>query len=344
MWTSLIALVLTSAPAAAEERTLALTLTGPEGALVDAEVPLPYSSEHPLEVGRRRYVLAVRAEADGEAVDLVLDLKKIRRSGKERWLKEASLALAEDQRAELSLSHRAGDWTAVGQWAATSSPPAPTEPASALRYVLVWADAGMADDPRTGGYAPRAELADRGRADGAVTPFRVVMEFTGEILEAKAVPADDMSDHCHFRAIPGVNDWDRQFFLQHKDLAQVTAREVTVRGDDGTAITLAAGVALVPEGGGYRVDLDGLSFVVDLPADAVGTSYRPSPHFPSSPGAPGLSAPGGILGEAAGVSITDRGGQRTADGVSGVRAPLVVTRAGCLELSLQVDPAQLQQR
>ncbi len=330
-------ILLTSLSAAADPGTLSLNLDGPEGVLVDGEFPLPYHTEYPVERGRRRYTLRVGAEPGDGVVDLHLELHRIRRSGAERRVAQVAASAEEGQPLDLVLSHRAGPWSARGQWAAAIDPPPPTEPRSTRRYVLVWADAGLADDPRGGTYTPRAELAGRDRAEGALTPFRVVKDFSGTILEAEAVSADDAGDHCSFRAIPGVNDWDRQFFLRLEDTALVTTREVHLSGPDGSALTLAAGVALLPEAGGYRIDLDGLSFVTPLPDDAVGSSYRPTRHFPPRPGAPPLSAPGGVIGEVAGLTVTDSGSHGV-DGRRGIRDPLVTTRAGCLELILQREP------
>ncbi len=337
MWILLLSL---SAAAETGGDSLSLILDGPEGALIDGELPLPYRGEHPVERGRRRYTLRVGAEPEGEEVELSLELLRVRRSGAERRVAQVATTAAAGRDIELTLSHRAGPWSARGQWAAAIDPPPPTEPRSARRYVLVWADAGLADDPRGGAYTPRAELAGRDRAEGALTPFRVVADFSGTILEAEAVSADDTGDHCYFRAIPGVNDWDRQFFLRREDLALVTTREVQLSGPDGSAVTLAAGLALLPEGGGYRVEIDGLSLVATLPDDAVGSSYRPSRHFPPRPSAPPLSAPEGRLGEAAGLTITD-GGSHGADGLRGIRDPLVTTRAGCVELIPHLDPDQI---
>ena len=346
MWLSLLLL----STADASDRTLALTLAGPSGPIADLEAPVPSSSEHPITLGRRDYVLVASTEDDGEKVSLVLDLKRVKANGKERWLESAEVVLDERVAGEVALTSRTrgaperrSTWTAVGLWRASWAPPPRLEdPDSKLRYVLAWADAGLADDPRSGGYSPRVTLDARDDPSAQLTPFRLVMNFSGEILEAKAVPEGDADAHCYHRPIDGVNDWDRQFFLRQQDLATVTTREVIVSLGDGTGYTLAAGVAVRDAGGGrYVVEQAGLSFEAALPDDAVGTDYRLTGHYPPAADAPPLRAVSGVLGRTAEGPVEDRGGERRADGMIGVRSPLVVARTGCMELTLSVDPDQL---
>ena len=349
MWLSLLLL----STAHATDRTLALTLDGPEGPIAELEEAVPSTSEHPITLGRRDYVLVARTSEDNDTVSLTLDLKRVKANGKERWLEEAEVILDEAVAGEVTLKARTrgtptrtSSWTAEGLWRASWAPPAQSPPPEKqLRYVLVWADAGLSADPRSGAYTARDTLSARDAPSTQLTPFRVVMEFSGEILEAKAVPADAAGDHCYHRPIDGVNDWDRQFFLRRQDLARVTTREVSATLDDGTGYTLAAGVAVTRAGGDrYTIEQDGLRFEASLPDEALSWFYRPSGHFPPTEGAPALSAAGGVLGHTADGPVHDSGGERRVDGATGVTTPLVVTRTGCVELTLSVDPAQIQQK
>ncbi len=348
MWLALLPLALSA------ERTAAVTLAAPDGGADAAEAPLPYRQEHPLTLGGREFVLVVSAQEEGEGARLAVALEEVRRSGQRKPLDSADAALPDRQEVTLSVSGRAprgalptrtATWTVSAAQAPTLTPPA-REPApdSKLRYVLAWADAGLADTVRSGRWDARDTLAARDDPSTQLTPFRVVKEFTGEILEVKAVPQDQAGLHCYFRPIADVNDWDRQFFVQRKDLAAVTTREVALAQPDGTGITLGAGAAVQPGGasGTWRVEIDGVSFEVPLPEDAVSWAYRPTGRFPAAAGAPSIAPSGGVLGETELGEVRDRSDRRRIDGLTGVAEPRVVTHLGCAALTLRVDPAQLE--
>jgi len=337
-------LISLSAPVAAAPAAT-LTLVDPFGAVLsDGEHPLPHAEDHPLSLGRRDYVLAASLDAAGA---LTLTLSRVRGS-KRKVVAESRVALTQDTdgalRLEADAPRRATDpagqpvdrlsWSARARWVdLIAAPPAGGAPEGKARYVLLWTDGALSPDPRFGQWAPFGPEHGRDRPEAQLTPFRVVMEFTNQILEVEAVPEAAAGPHCYFQAAEH-NAWEKQFFTRVGELAAVTTREIALTFDDGSGATLGAGVAVRPlEGDRYRVEVDDLRVEVALPEDAVSWFYRPGARFPDADGPP-LPAEADAIGLLGGAPVRDLSGGRPAAGREGVRQPVWVVQTACAELRL----------
>jgi hypothetical protein len=165
---------------------------------------------------------------------------------------------------------------------ASPQPPAAAEP----EYVLVRDSAWLY--PRPDWSAKAVRLADPfSRPQGVQVWAARRLGEEGEFVAIETIPA------ATARCYPGpvaFAPYRLRLWVGAADVSQVTTRPVIRRFADGTAVELAAGVAVAPEvgePGRYQADVAGLRVAATLPAGSVGDRYRPRSLPPDPPGAPG---------------------------------------------------------
>ena len=152
------------------------------------------------------------------------------------------------------------------------------------RYLLVWQDATLYTDASAD--APGVRIFTWSAEQRADHPGELMwVEFVAEhgeyceVLTRQTIYADGQ---C-YGTVPDLWNYEVHLFVRREDVAQATTREVGVSFDDGSGVSLQPGVALMALPGKkrttrYRASVAGLSVDVELPADAVGTLFRPNAH------------------------------------------------------------------
>ncbi|MCB9742079.1 MAG: hypothetical protein H6741_09230 [Alphaproteobacteria bacterium] len=256
---------------------------------------------------------------------------------------DVSLPLTRKARRQTGLDALRWTWTLTPELRLEPPPfdPAPPEAWPTRSYALVWDDATLRVNPRDPASAEQLRALPEGRVDPAaqVSPYRVVAHWTAAMVELETTPGA-RAPHCHDGAAPS-RDYPFQLFAPRQDLQPLTARVVTQEHADGSGFTFAAGLALIPEGGGhYRPAIPGLALSIELPEDAVDLRYQPSGHF-EVPEAGGWLHPDadGVLGWLDGAPV--RGPVTPIVGREGVDELLVTLRTPCAELRLRTDAARV---
>jgi hypothetical protein len=89
----------------------------------------------------------------------------------------------------------------------------------------------------------------------------------------------EVARHC-YRVSDGLEGLTLRLFVRPNDLAQLTSRETTIALDEGTAVKLSAGVALVPvEGGRVLAATSRLQIPLPSPPPTAARAYDPTPPF-----------------------------------------------------------------
>jgi hypothetical protein len=139
----------------------------------------------------------------------------------------------------------------------------------AARRVVVRGDSWLYLAPKDTADKVRARSVHR---DGEYLAFRLIKR--GKTWTTVETMDDETAD-CYDWGI-GVSDYRIRFAVRTADLVPVTTRQFKAKFSDGTSLRLSAGVALEPDGDGFRVALDDLRFRVAIPARQVGAQYDPA--------------------------------------------------------------------
>ena len=164
-------------------------------------------------------------------------------------------------------------------------------------------------------------------------------------LEVETVPAP-LPQHCQAGG-PSAQSWPLQYYIARSDVvANVTAREVSVRSPDGSGVTVAAGVPVTALGDGtWLVSTGGLSFPLPVTEGDLGSDYSPSGRFstpPSDGPVPWAVLAPGVVGRTAFGEVRWSGpGPLPLAGLSGVVHAIATVRVPCAEVRLPVDPKGL---
>lgn len=174
--------------------------------------------------------------------------------------------------------------------------PEPAGVRSAAAYAVVAADTPLSIAPRRN--APAIVRAIARDAYGlpvssvGFTALRILGEEDGWAhVETLGEPR---GPHCADN-LDGLEAFRLRLYVPSRALVPVTQREVNQRFDDGTQIELARGVPLepLPDRGWFRVHAGGVSTVLRLAPEEVGTRYLPSPE--PSPEPPVRWLPAGAI-------------------------------------------------
>ena len=189
--------------------------------------------------------------------------------------------------------------------AAGARAPGPPDGAGGDRFVVLAGDTELFAAPAAG--APHARVGPAAApGTGHLYPrrsaFRLVAEH-GDWLEVETI-ADD-TPHCQ-RNNHILWGLALRLFVHRAALQPVLTRELALRYEDGTSVTLRPGTPLAPlpfagealppgpgagpGGAPFEVSLEGSLFTVVVPPDAVGTWYRLGAPFDAPPSADYLHA------------------------------------------------------
>lgn len=218
----------------------------------------------------------------------------------------------------------------------TSAPPARLD-----GYVLVWSDAWIGHGDNVG----RVE-APSGRETGDVKSWKIVSD-DGERLQVQNVRSSDtLPDHC-YSYIPELEDYELTVTVARADLVPVTRREVVESFDDGTSITLRAGVALGPPAPERAVAIGGLRFSMPIDDADAGWTYWPTPAYDWLPGSredetEGFLDRAAVLRFGGNRRIEGPGGWRDVYGrVDGPKGAQVTLPEQCGVYRVFVDPSHI---
>ncbi len=240
--------------------------------------------------------------------------------------------------------------------ACSSAPPPAVEVVSAevaapSPYVLVRAAAKLhvapdASAPALAAYAVPTPASGRPEF---VDVYRLLGERDGW-LELESVPESTYRAHCNGN-LDALHGLRLRLFAPVADRVLVTTREVRAAYDDGTAVSLAPGMPLWPEGqpGLYSTMHGSLTLAVHVPADAVGTAYEPGAQWPEP------ESPRRMLAQAAVRDGALRFGRSAVAQPAGLFSVVLVTEEkplgdavlatvprGCLKLEVRVKPEEVQ--
>ena len=183
------------------------------------------------------------------------------------------------------------------------APEASAEPVAAPvpsvpRYVLVSADARFYGRPSGKAYSFRLTTSlptqKRKREQGSfgiemsepavrVVAFRWAAEQPSDSdwvhLQTTGV-YDERIDMCDFEHPGGYLDID--LYVRRDELLKAVTDATIIRGDQGTTLVLAPGVALRPgkRPGNYRAETPYLQVQLDVPQNKVGYAFTLQPRFP----------------------------------------------------------------
>lgn len=102
---------------------------------------------------------------------------------------------------------------------------------------------------------------------------------SGDWLLVENLQPQEAEPHC-YRHVAALVGWRLRLAVRREDVVIVTTREVHADFEDGTGYTLAAGVALTPDGDEYVVRVDDHELRVPVDHGAAGWSYAaPSSRF-----------------------------------------------------------------
>ena len=164
----------------------------------------------------------------------------------------------------------------------SEQPGAAVPAADTARFALVARNAWL--------YMAASENAEHARVNsqpsdpGSPVVYRVVRELPGGWTKIETVDTQTDRTHCEGGNY-ALRDLRLRMFVHTADLALTTTREVTTRFADGTAITLASGVPMVPtgrttpQGQSIYTAHAGYMFNTWVDAAAIGHRYDPTRHF-----------------------------------------------------------------
>lgn len=164
--------------------------------------------------------------------------------------------------------------------------------ASAQEHVLVRRETFFHARPDASSERARDPWA--GRHELRLGPFWA-MSFVAERdgwIEVASMPGFRAGEHCYGTA-SGLAGLDVHLFVRASDVAPVTPRAVRRAFDDGSAVTLVAGVGLEPRGRNrFDARVRGASLRVELAPDQVATRYGVTEPIAVSRESIALLAPG----------------------------------------------------
>ena len=153
------------------------------------------------------------------------------------------------------------------------------EPETITGEVLVFDDAWLHIHPD--GDAERFRRRSARDADDIRAVARwVVVADRGEWIELVVAPYGRWPVAYCMWGEGAVQYYGVRVHVRREGLAEATTRAVEIRYPDGTGVTLQPGVPLGParaSDGWRRVIVGGLTFHVDVPADAIGLSFESAP-------------------------------------------------------------------
>ena len=153
------------------------------------------------------------------------------------------------------------------------------EPAPLTGEVLVVDDAWLHIHPDAGADRFRRRSARDPQDLRAVSRWIVVAD-RGEWIELVVAPYGRWPVAYCMWGEGAVQYYGVRVHVRREGLAEATTRAVEIRYPDGTGVTLQPGVPLGParaSDGWRRVIVGGLTFHVDVPADAIGLSFESAP-------------------------------------------------------------------
>lgn len=184
------------------------------------------------------------------------------------------------------------------------------------RHVLVPAGVRLRTSAKPD--AVTVALREPGRDDPRAYAFEVVGHEGDELIVRRAA-----AEHRCDPGLPELDAFDPRFYVSPRELADVLARELDTRFEDGTSVRLRPGVAVERSGPDGLADVGGLRLGVAIDPRDVGNAFvpamapRPDASLPTVPS--GVALRYGTSGTlvAAAPLFTDAHG-----------APLVLSRAG----------------
>jgi len=189
--------------------------------------------------------------------------------------------------------------------------------AQSLDYVLVRREAFL--------YA-RADAASERVRDPWGTRYQQrlgpfwVMRFVAENsgwVQVATLPVFRAAEHC-YPTVSGLEGLDLRFYVRRADVAPVTARQVRQTFEDGTSLTIVAGVGVVARGRNhYDAMVRGATVRLDLGAADLAARYRPIGKIPVSRSSNALLAPGARVDFGNGGRLTAEAGRRARGGGGG---------------------------
>ncbi|MEZ4238416.1 MAG: hypothetical protein R3F59_20150 [Myxococcota bacterium] len=208
------------------------------------------------------------------------------------------------------------------------------------------------------------ELEHRDDPAHQARPMTVVEPYGTRFVKVDSVPAPSSDKHCVVPAPmaavaegdapatdapkPALKDEPEPFYVEINNLVpRLTSREVTGKFTDGTGYRVAAGVPVTAESDAddnelYRVNVDGLSFVIQATEEDLAFYYRPTTHLPVEATRP-MSLKAGTVGATQLGPVEWEGeGALPVQGLRGVAAPIATVRTPCAEVRLRPEADMLE--